>query len=105
MQLALGQSFLPRVACEHGLKELQSPLALRMIFHPLRPSISGSSPILLGRIAQAGRVSFYLRKLKKGSLPAESVPPLVVLCLDAQEKGWRDSLLSRLKIDPIPIVM
>jgi len=29
VQLALGQSFLPRVACEHGLDELQSPLALR----------------------------------------------------------------------------
>ena len=50
VQLALGQSFLPRVACEHRLDELQSPLALQMIFHPLRPSISGSSRIVLGRI-------------------------------------------------------
>ncbi len=50
MQLALGQSFLPRVACEHRLDELQSPLALKMIFHPLRPFLSGSSRIVLGRI-------------------------------------------------------
>jgi len=49
MQLALGHRCPPQVACEHSLDELQSPLALRMIFHPLRPSISGRSRIFLGR--------------------------------------------------------
>src|SRR5712692_3721248 len=39
VQLAQGNRCLPRVACEHGLDELQSRRALPMVFHALRPPI------------------------------------------------------------------
>jgi len=47
LQLALGNSGLPRVACKHRLDELQARGTIRAVFHPFHPSFSGRFSTLL----------------------------------------------------------
>ncbi len=49
-----------------------------MIFHHIRPSISGNFPILLGRIVPPDLIQVLMRPHSKGSLPGVNAQQQVV---------------------------
>src|SRR5437764_37357 len=84
VQLALAHGRLPRLACEHTPDDLQSCRAIRMVFHPLCPSLSCRSHPSGPHCTTCSFSSLDASMIKKGPLPGGNRPKRLRLILLVQ---------------------